>query len=69
MDIRYGELAELTARFAGALAGLGVRAGRSRLYAARQDAELYVAALGALRHRAIFCPCSRPSAPSRCARG
>lgn len=56
VDVRYGELAELTARFAGALASLRIRPG-DRVYSLLgRTPELYVTALGALRHRAIFCP-------------
>jgi acetyl-CoA synthetase len=56
VDLRYGDLSELSDRFAGALARLGVRAG-DRVYALLgRTPELYVAALGALKLRAIFCP-------------
>jgi acetyl-CoA synthetase len=55
-DYRYGDLRELTDRFANALEGLGVRRG-DRVYAlAGRIPELYVAALGTLKHGAVFCP-------------
>jgi acetyl-CoA synthetase len=55
-DYSYGRLQELTNRFANALAGLGVAPG-DRVYAlAGRRPELYVAALGALKHRSVFCP-------------
>ena len=55
-DIRYSELSELSSRFANVLAGLGVEAGE-RVYAlAGRVPELYVAALGTLKHRCVFCP-------------
>src|SRR5512145_2948526 len=55
-DYTYGELAELTNRFANALAALGVGCG-NRVYAlAGRIPQLYVTALGALKLGAIFCP-------------
>ena len=55
-DITYGRLSELTARFANVLRGLGVAPGE-RVYAlAGRIPALYVAALGALKARAVFCP-------------
>jgi acetyl-CoA synthetase len=55
-QISYAELDSLSARFANVLAGLGVDAG-DRVYSlAGRVPELYVCALGALKHRAIFCP-------------
>ena len=55
-DVSYAALAALTNRFANVLAGLGVRAG-DRVYALTgRIPELYVAALGALKNRSVFCP-------------
>ena len=55
-DYRYGQLRELTNRFANVLQGLGVAKG-DRVYAlSGRIPELYVAALGTLKHRAVFCP-------------
>jgi acetyl-CoA synthetase len=55
-DYTYGRLRELTNRFANVLAGLGVARG-DRVYAlAGRLPELYVAALGTLKHRSVFCP-------------
>ncbi|HXX18295.1 MAG TPA: acetate--CoA ligase [Candidatus Acidoferrum sp.] len=55
-DYTYGELQELTNRFANVLRKLGVGKG-DRVYAlAGRIPELYVAALGTLKHRAVFCP-------------
>ncbi len=55
-DISYGELAELTSRFASVLDGLGV-AREERIFAlAGRIPELYVAALGTLKRGAVFCP-------------
>jgi len=56
VDLRYEDLREQTARFAGALARLGIRPG-DRVYALlERTPELYVTALGSLKHRSIFCP-------------
>ena len=55
-EYTYGRLHELTNRFANVLAGLGVAKG-DRVYAlAGRLPELYVAALGTLKHRSVFCP-------------
>ncbi len=55
-EITYGELAELTSRFASVLDGLGVDRGE-RVYAlSGRIPELYVAALGTLKRGAVFCP-------------
>ena len=55
-DYTYAELRALTNRFANVLAGLGVAAGDRVFVLAGRIPELYVAALGALKHRAVFCP-------------
>jgi acetyl-CoA synthetase len=55
-DFTYGELRTLTNRFANVLHGLGVQQGE-RVYAlAGRIPELYIAALGTLKQRAVFCP-------------
>ena len=55
-DFSYGRLRELTARFANVLRGLGVAPG-DRVYAlAGRIPALYVAALGTLKARGVFCP-------------
>jgi acetyl-CoA synthetase len=56
MDYTYARLADLTNRFANVLRSLGVGPGE-RVYAlAGRIPELYVAALGTLKSRAVFCP-------------
>jgi acetyl-CoA synthetase len=55
-DVTYAELAELTSRFAGALDALGVRRGERVFALAGRVPELYVAALGTLKHGSVFCP-------------
>ncbi len=55
-EISYAELDLLSNRFAKVLAGLGVQRG-DRVYSlAGRIPELYVCALGALKHQAMFCP-------------
>jgi len=55
-DYTYARLAELTGRFANVLRSLGVGPGE-RVYAlAGRIPELYVAALGTLKNRSVFCP-------------
>ena len=56
LDYTYGKLRELTNRFANVLRRLGINKG-DRVYAlAGRIPELYIAALGTLKHRAVFCP-------------
>ncbi len=56
VDYSYGDLAAQTNRFANVLQGLGVEQG-GRVYALTgRIPELYVAALGTLKQRAVFCP-------------
>jgi acetyl-CoA synthetase len=55
-DISYDALASASDRFARVLQGLGVQAG-DRVYALTpRIPELYLGALGTLKHRAVFCP-------------
>ena len=55
-DYTYRDLRGLTNRFAHVLSGLGVRKG-DRVYAlAGRIPELYIAALGTLKHGSVFCP-------------
>ncbi len=55
-EYTYGELSDLTNRFANVLRALGVGAG-DRVYSlAGRIPELYVAALGTLKNRSVFCP-------------
>jgi acetyl-CoA synthetase len=55
-DYTYTQLAELTSRFANVLAGLGVRKGDRVFVLAGRIPELYVAVLGALKHRCVVAP-------------
>ena len=55
-DFTYARLAELTNRFANVLGALGLVKG-DRVYALTgRIPALYIAALGTLKHRAVFCP-------------
>jgi acetyl-CoA synthetase len=55
-DYTYRDLRALTNRFANVLSGLGITKG-DRVYAlAGRIPELYIAALGTLKHGSIFCP-------------
>lgn len=56
LDYTYGELDELSNRFANVLQRLGVTKGDRVYVLAGRIPELYVAALGTLKHRAVFCP-------------
>jgi acetyl-CoA synthetase len=55
-DLSYRELAAATGRFANLLGGLGVCAGDRVFVLADRVPELYVAALGTLKRRAVFAP-------------
>jgi acetyl-CoA synthetase len=56
VDFSYAQLHKLTNRFSNALASLGVSKGDRVYVLAGRIPELYVAALGALKHRSVFCP-------------
>jgi acetyl-CoA synthetase len=55
-DFTYAQLATLSARFANVLQGLGVAAGDRVYTLTGRIPELYVAALGTLKNRSVFCP-------------
>jgi acetyl-CoA synthetase len=55
-DLSYGELEGLTNRFASGLSALGVSKGERVVTLLGRVPELYVAALGTLKHRAVYCP-------------
>jgi acetyl-CoA synthetase len=55
-EFTYGKLSELTSRFANLLGNLGVVKGDRVFTLLGRVPELYVAALGTLKHRAIFSP-------------
>jgi acetyl-CoA synthetase len=56
LSLSYAELARRTNRFANVLAGLGVQPGDRVFTLLGRVPELYVAALGALKHRAVVAP-------------
>ncbi len=55
-DFTYERLRKLTNRFANVLQKLGVRAGERVFALAGRLPELYLTALGTLKHRSVFCP-------------
>ncbi|HXQ25616.1 MAG TPA: acetate--CoA ligase [Candidatus Acidoferrales bacterium] len=55
-DFAFGQLQTLTNRFANVLQNLGVGKGDRVYVLAGRIPELYITALGTLKHRAIFCP-------------
>jgi acetyl-CoA synthetase len=55
-EYTYAHLRELTDRFANVLDGLGVRRGERVYSLVGRIPELYVAALGTLKHGSVFCP-------------
>jgi acetyl-CoA synthetase len=55
-DYSYGNLQALTNQFANVLRSLGVCKGDRVYVLAGRIPELYIAALGTLKHRAVFCP-------------
>lgn len=56
LELDYAELERRTNRFANVLASLGVEPGQRVFSLAGRVPELYVGALGTLKHRAVFCP-------------
>jgi acetyl-CoA synthetase len=55
-DLTYGELRDLTNRFANVLRGLGVGKGDRVFSLLGRVPELYVAMLGTLKNGSVFCP-------------
>jgi acetyl-CoA synthetase len=55
-NITFSNLHKLTNRFANVLDRLGIEAGDRVFALAGRIPELYIAALGAMKHRCIFCP-------------
>ncbi len=55
-DYTFGQLHELTNRFANVLEKLSVQKGDRIYVLAGRIPELYIAALGILKHRSVFCP-------------
>ena len=55
-DFTYAELRAQTNRFANVLDELGVKAGERVFVLAGRIPELYIAALGTLKHRSVFAP-------------
>ena len=55
-DYSYGRLNELTNRFANMLQRLGIGKGDRVFVLAGRIPELYIAALGTLKNRSVFCP-------------
>lgn len=55
-DFTYGDLARETNRFANILETLGVGLGERVFGLTGRIPEIYVAALGTLKHRSVFCP-------------
>lgn len=55
-DVTYGDLQEQTSRFAHVLDQLGVQRGERVFALAGRIPELYIAALGTLKHTSVFCP-------------
>ena len=56
VGVTYAELDERSNRFANVLASLGVRAGERVFALMPRAADLYVVALGTLKHRSVFSP-------------
>jgi acetyl-CoA synthetase len=55
-DFRYAQLRDLTNRFANVLQRIGIGKGERVFVLAGRIPELYIAALGALKNRSVFCP-------------
>ncbi len=55
-EVTYAELAERSSRFANALDALGVEAGERVFLLTPRTVDLFVAALGTLKHRSVLCP-------------
>ncbi len=55
-DFTFSDLAHLTSRFANVLDSLGVEKGDVVCVLAGRIPELYIAGLGTVKHRSVFCP-------------
>ena len=55
-DLTYADLREQSNRFANLLSALGIEAGERVFCLAGRIPELYLAALGTLKNRSVFCP-------------
>jgi len=55
-DFTYDDLHKLSSRFANALTTLGIKKGERVFTLSGRIPELYIAALGALKKTAVFCP-------------
>lgn len=55
-DLTFGDLRDLTGRFANVLSSLGVTQRERVFVLSGRIPELYIAALGALKHGSVFCP-------------
>jgi acetyl-CoA synthetase len=55
-DVSYGELSERSSRFANVLDALGVRAGERVFLLMPRTIDLYVAAIGTMKHRSVMAP-------------
>jgi acetyl-CoA synthetase len=55
-DYTYGQLKELTDRFANVLRSLGLAPGQTVCLLTGRTPELYIAALGALKNKSVVCP-------------
>jgi acetyl-CoA synthetase len=58
LDVTYADLAATSSQFAHALCRLGLKRGDPVFACCERRPELYVAALGALKRGAVFCPLS-----------
>ena len=67
-DFTYAELRDLTNRFANVLRAMGVGPGDRVYVLAGRIPELYVAALGTLKNRSVFCPLFSAFGPEPIAR-
>jgi acetyl-CoA synthetase len=56
VDFTYGDLREQTNRFANVLRALGLGTGDAVFVLAGRIPELYIAAMGTLKNRSVFCP-------------
>lgn len=56
LEVTYAELDERSNRFANVLAALGVQAGERVFALMPRTADLYVVAMGTLKHRSVLCP-------------